>query len=350
MSSESMGIRVTAVDSGCAFGRTLLQARTGRVIVRGSYFVYGNGIRLFLRTPQTLIGLLSEQLPRWWRVDSGPAQETIAYFSSPGYVCPFEGNVVSGASVPGLSAKNAIDLDIAASHPFNIWESRWNASANSYTRRLQAIQPSTLTTRATQPSLVTAGSGSPQPPVAVLSKNPGLPYNTTFPFQVGPGGLFTPATDGGPPGFYIEGWYSGPERQAGATILNELKREAVYLGIEGTPAGETVASNQALTILIGDLSQYAPYMAPYSYKIVIGRDVVRLFDWNGPGAPIIGLYAPKDERGENNALTIFSALSMNIWNVGIPQTDVELAGLTETVPGPGMGQSGLQGTASQNIR
>jgi hypothetical protein len=333
--SRNLGVTVSKLDPVRVIGRQITRPANGNVVVQGSVAVYGNDVRMFQKNTNVFIGVLADQLPRWWLVDTEPALEIILTFTSPGYVAPLGGIVRSGANIPSTGISAGGSVSIASSHPCSIWAEFNRPSVNLENPILSRFVPMAPTSRFSIPARNPATVNNP--PFTTLVKTSATQINTNYTSLTV---AVNPSVAGVMSGVYIEGSFAGSELGVGAAAVRIIDREPVYVIFYGAYPGTAGARGDVF--YVGDISQPCPWNQPYAFKMVFGDDLCSAYD---PAVSQFGLWMPHLERGENGAGLINSTVSLEFWQIGFDNADISIPLGTGSGPLAGQAAGGLQGEA-----
>lgn len=311
-------------------GLQVTRVFVGTVVVRGPCYVYGNQIKALRLLEDVFLGLLADEMDRWWFISIDPGNTIRLIFTGPGYVCPLDGQIVSGADLP-VDNSGAAQVDVGASHPFAVWA--------EYDRPSPSVDPSQVPSR-WKPVVGGARLSLPQTnpvsttnnPFAVVTKLATNQATNQFAAAIQVIGALTPGE-----GIEVNGVYTPPEHSS--AFGTAMKRDAlfVYCYIECGAGG------RGNVFYVGDVSMYTEYRIPYSFRIVFGQGLT-----NRPAATgsfILGIWCPYDEEGLSAILK--APMRMELRIISPPQYDVPLPSRLSGGPTAGRAVAGLQGTQSK---
>jgi hypothetical protein len=259
-------------------------------------------------------------------------------FTSPGYVAPLEGSIISGANVPKLNTGPGSTIDIACSHPFTVWaEFDRPLTTNPL---LSTWNPVNLVPMATTSR------------IAVANNNPSTPGNdpflTTIKTFVNPlkqtfaDAIITPIPSvvGVMSGVIVNGSFAGSEAGVGpASQITSMIRPPTYLIMMATYKG--TAGTRGDVFYVGDLSAPGPWLHPYAFWIVYGRALNALYDGT---TTRYGFWSPQTEQGDLATGTVFCSLFAQFSAIGRNNTDIVIPRGLAGGALAGEGLAGLQGT------
>jgi hypothetical protein len=336
--SNPQGIQVSRVSPEVARGRQVTRVTSGVVVVEGSLALYGNDVRVFRTTDDILLAVMADQLPRWWHVKTGPAYRTRIAFTSPGYVVPLEGAIISGADIPQVTLGPGSQVDIATSHPFSIFAEfghtgvRWNPA-----QLTPLVGVSKIALPAPNPDSVIFPVSIPN-----LIKTSAVAAISDFTNSTSPGAF--PTVGGITQGIFIEGVYGGAECDPAQVFAiqpapSQVVRDPIFL----VYAGLHLNPLRTDIYYIGDIAQQARFFEPFTFRIVFGRSLMRLYSPSGL-LSFFAIWSPHLEIGSGG---LFSRLALNFRMIGFPQADVTIPLGSGSGPLAGQSLAGLQGQTNQ---